>query len=50
MAARTPTATPAPIELGYDMVRQELLAKIRDMIALADAGRPAAAPSQAAEP
>ena len=38
------------IELGYDMVRQELLAKIRDMIALANSGRPAAAPSQAAEP
>ena len=37
------------IELGYDMVRQELLAKIRDMIALANADRPAAAPSQAAE-
>ncbi len=38
------------IELGYDMVRQELLAKIRDMIALANSGRPAAAPSHAAEP
>ncbi len=38
------------IELGYDMVRQGLLAKIRDMIALANADRPAAAPSQAAEP
>jgi phosphate acyltransferase len=38
------------IELGYDMVRQELLAKIRDMIALANVDRPAAAPSQAAEP
>ena len=38
------------IELGYDMVRQELLAKIRDMIALAHPGRPAAAPSQAAAP
>ena len=37
------------IELGYDMVRQELLAKTRDMIALADAGPRAAAPSQAAE-
>jgi phosphate acyltransferase len=36
------------IELGYDMVRQELLAKIRDMIALANPG-PVAAPSQAAE-
>jgi glycerol-3-phosphate acyltransferase PlsX len=38
------------IELGYDMVRQELLAKIRDMITLANAAGPAGAPSQAAEP
>jgi glycerol-3-phosphate acyltransferase PlsX len=37
------------IELGYDMVRQELLAKIREMVAqAADASRPAAA-SQAAQ-
>ncbi|RBP11959.1 phosphate:acyl-[acyl carrier protein] acyltransferase [Roseiarcus fermentans] len=31
------------VELGYDMVRQELLAKIREMIAHASDGRPAAA-------
>jgi len=31
------------IELGYDMVRQELLAKIREMIAQASESRPAAA-------
>src|SRR5271165_2956341 len=33
------------IELGYDMVRQELLGKIREMIAQADAARPTAAHS-----
>jgi glycerol-3-phosphate acyltransferase PlsX len=38
------------IELGYDMVRQELLAKTREMIALANSDRAAAAPSQGAEP
>jgi len=32
------------IELGYDMVRQELLAKIREMIAQASERRPAASP------
>jgi phosphate acyltransferase len=37
------------IELGYDMVRQELLAKIRDVIALANAAGPAGVPSHAAE-
>jgi len=31
------------VELGYDMVRQELLAKIREMIAQASESRPAAA-------
>ena len=36
------------IELGYDMVRQELLAKIREMIAQANDARPA--PSPAVEP
>ena len=36
------------IELGYDMVRQELLAKIREMIAQANDARPAASPE--AEP
>jgi glycerol-3-phosphate acyltransferase PlsX len=36
------------VELGYDMVRQELLAKIREMIAHASDSRPAAA-SQAVE-
>ncbi len=36
------------IELGYDMVRQELLAKIREMIAQASESRPAA-PSPVAE-
>ncbi len=36
------------IELGYDMVRQELLAKTREMIAQANDARPA--PSPAAEP
>jgi phosphate acyltransferase len=30
------------IELGYDMVRQELLGKIREMIAQADVARPTA--------
>jgi glycerol-3-phosphate acyltransferase PlsX len=38
------------IELGDDMVRQELLGKIREMIAQADRGRQAAAPPQTAEP
>ncbi|HXZ15352.1 MAG TPA: phosphate acyltransferase, partial [Roseiarcus sp.] len=33
------------VELGYDMVRQELLAKIREMIAQASEGRPAASPA-----
>ena len=37
------------IELGYDMIRQELLAKIRDVIALANAAGPAGVPSHAAE-
>ena len=36
------------VELGYDMVRQELLAKIREMIAQASESRPAA-PSPVAE-
>ena len=35
------------IELGYDMVRQELLGKIREMIAQANDVRPPAAPSAA---
>ena len=38
------------IELGYDMVRQELLGKIREMIAQANDARPAALASSAAEP
>jgi glycerol-3-phosphate acyltransferase PlsX len=33
------------VELGYDMVRQELLGKIREMIAHANGFRPAPAPS-----
>jgi glycerol-3-phosphate acyltransferase PlsX len=37
------------IELGYDMVRQELLGKIREMIAQASGFRPMAAPSRAAQ-
>ncbi len=37
------------IELGYDMVRQELLGKIREMIAQANDARPAAAQSSAAQ-
>ena len=37
------------IELGYDMVRQELLGKIREMIAQANGFRPMAAPSRAAQ-
>ena len=36
------------VELGYDMVRQELLGKIREMIAHANGFRPAPAPSGAA--
>ena len=35
------------IELGYDMVRQELLGKIREMVALAAVARPSAASSAA---
>ena len=38
------------IELGYDMVRQELLAKIREMIAQANDVRPSPSPTSAAEP
>src|SRR5271166_3144689 len=38
------------IELGYDMVRQELLAKIREMIAQANDVRPLPAASPATEP
>jgi phosphate acyltransferase len=37
------------VELGYDMVRQELLGKIREMIAQANGIRPMAAPSRAAQ-
>jgi phosphate acyltransferase len=33
------------VELGYDMVRQELLGKIREMIAHANGFRPASAPA-----
>jgi glycerol-3-phosphate acyltransferase PlsX len=36
------------IEVGYDMVRQELLGKIRDMIAQTNDARPAPAPPAAA--
>ncbi len=38
------------IELGYDMVRQELLGKIREMIAQAKDARPLAAHSLAKSP
>jgi len=37
------------VELGYDMVRQELLGKIREMIAQANGFRPMAVPSRAAQ-
>jgi glycerol-3-phosphate acyltransferase PlsX len=37
------------IELGYDMVRQELLGKIREMIAQANEGRPLAVHSPVAQ-
>jgi glycerol-3-phosphate acyltransferase PlsX len=37
------------VELAYDMVRQELLGKIREMIAHADGFRPAPARSRAAQ-
>jgi phosphate acyltransferase len=37
------------VELGYDMVRQELLGKIREMIAQADRARPTAAHARAAQ-
>jgi glycerol-3-phosphate acyltransferase PlsX len=37
------------VELGYDMVRQELLDKIREMIALANGFRPMPAQSRAAQ-
>jgi phosphate acyltransferase len=37
------------VELGYDMVRQELLGKIREMIAQANGIRPMVAPSRAAQ-
>ena len=36
------------VELGYDMVRQELLGKIREMMPHASGFRPAPAPSRAA--
>lgn len=37
------------VELAYDMVRQQLLAKIREMIAHANGSRPALAPSRVAQ-
>jgi glycerol-3-phosphate acyltransferase PlsX len=37
------------IELGYDMVRQELLVKIREMIAQANDASPPAAHTSAAQ-
>jgi glycerol-3-phosphate acyltransferase PlsX len=37
------------VELGYDMVRQELLGKIREMIAQANGFRPTPAPSRAVQ-
>ena len=37
------------VELGYDMVRQELLGKIREMIAQANGLRPMPVPSRAAQ-
>ena len=37
------------VELGYDMVRQELLDKIREMIAHANGFRPMPAQSRAAQ-
>ena len=37
------------VELGYDMVRQELLGKIREMIAQADRARPTVAHARAAQ-
>jgi glycerol-3-phosphate acyltransferase PlsX len=44
-----PPSYAGAIEVGYDMVRQELLAKIRDMIAQTNEPRPAAAPPAAAQ-
>ena len=43
MAGRTPRAYAGAIEVGYDMVRQELLAKIREMIGHASEARVPAA-------
>ncbi len=39
MAGRTPEAYAGAIEVGYDMVRQDLLANIRDMIGHASEAR-----------
>ena len=46
MAARTPESYAGAVELGYDMVRQELLGKIREMIPHANDFRPAPANSR----